>query len=89
MVLAGVGGVILFISILMFAMVADRLVAPRSGATVVQFATAEDQSVEVPIFDKIFTWSLVAIALALFAYAGPIADQLSQQHYLSPGMRTW
>ena len=90
MVLAGAGGVILFISILMFAAVAaGTLLVRREGETPFTFAEAEDESVKYPIFDRLWTWSAVAIILAVFAYAGPVSDQLTQHHYLSPGMRTW
>jgi hypothetical protein len=40
-------------------------------------------------FDRLPTWGAFAIGLALLAYAGPIYDQLSQPHFLAPGMRTW
>jgi hypothetical protein len=54
------------------------------------FAPAEDDAIQAPaIFDRLALWGFIAIGLALIAYAGPIHDQLTQHHYLAPGMRTW
>ncbi len=41
------------------------------------------------VFDRIGRWALLALVLAVLAYLGPMHDQLTQAHYLAPGLRTW
>ncbi len=93
MVCAAIGGTIVFISILMFAVVAvgtrfqDERAVERDRF---EFAGTEAEAMQSPaVFDKLGRWAALAIVLALVAYAGPIHDQLSTPHYLVPGMRTW
>ncbi len=93
MVTAAVGGTILFISILMFAVVAvgtrfrDERAEERDEFT---FAGTDEEAMHTPaVLDKLGRWACLALVLAVVAYAGPIHDQLSQPHYLVPGMRTW
>jgi len=93
MVAAAIGGTLLFISILMFVIVAvgTRMrdeVAPE--AVSFTFAPAEEEGIPTsPAFDALGRWAVVALVLAVLAYAGPLHDQLSMQHYPAPGMRTW
>jgi len=93
MVAAAIGGAILFVSILFFVYVAvgtrlqRTLAEPRPEF---RFAAVDDKAMTTPpVFDRLASWGVAAIALALIAYAGPIHEQLSQHHYLAPGMRTW
>ena len=93
MVIAGVGGALLFVSILMFVIVAIGT-ATRPYKDVDRpsftFAPVEEEAMPTPAaFERIGLWAFVAVAVALIAYAGPIHDQLSQHHYPAPGMRTW
>ena len=93
MVGAAVGGTIIFISILMFAVVAvgTRFKNERAEERdELAFAGTDEQAMQAPpVLDKLGRWAALAIVLALVAYAGPIRDQLSTPHYLVPGMRTW
>jgi cytochrome c oxidase subunit 1 len=93
MVLAAVGGTILFISILMFVIVAvgTRLKNEHPDERVeFGFAPAMEGTIETPpVLDRVPTWAGVAIALAILAYAGPLYQLLSTPHFLAPGMRTW
>jgi cytochrome c oxidase subunit 1 len=93
MVTAAVGGTLLFISILMFVVVAvgtrfrDELPEDRPQFT---FAPVDDAAAPTPAaFDKLLGWGVLAVGLAVLAYVGPLHDQLSQPHFLAPGMRTW
>jgi cytochrome c oxidase subunit 1 len=93
MVFAAVGGTLLFISILMFVVVAVgtrlRNEIPDEAPTF-EFAEAEAEALPTPpAFEHIGRWAVLAVVLAAAAYAGPIHDQLTQTHYLAPGMRTW
>lgn len=94
MVLTAVGGMLLYVSILMFVAVAigTRFVnAPSSGVVGVSptpFTLQDEQSMAPPpAFDRLARWA--GVALALLAYAGPMHDMLQMRHYLVPGMRTW
>jgi cytochrome c oxidase subunit 1 len=93
MVAAAIGGAVLFVSILLFVYVAvgtrlqNTLADP---APQLRFADVDPNAMPTaPIFDRLGGWAVAAISLAIVAYAGPIAQQLSQHHYLAPGMRTW
>jgi cytochrome c oxidase subunit 1 len=93
MVTAAVGGTLLFISILMFVVVAvgtrfrDEVPEERPQFS---FAPVDDGAAPTPAaFDNLLGWGALAIALAVLAYVGPIHDQFSEPHFLAPGMRTW
>jgi cytochrome c oxidase subunit 1 len=91
MVFTAVGGLLLYISILMFVAVAvgTRFVnAPC--ASEFPFARMDEQSLPPPPWlDHLLRWSVVAVALALLAYAGPVREHLMQHVYPAPGIRTW
>jgi cytochrome c oxidase subunit 1 len=93
MVAAAIGGTILFISIIMFAIVAIGTYLKDERATertIFVFAEPEEDALPTPlVLDRIGRWSIVAVALAVLAYAGPIYDLMHVPHYLAPGMRTW
>jgi len=93
MVLAAIGGTLLFISMLMFVYVAvgTRFRNERaSEAPEFRFAPVDEEAMTTPaIFDRMRIWATVAIALAVLAYIGPLHEQFAQHHYLAPGMRTW
>ena len=93
MVAAGIGGAILFASILMFVYVAVGTRLQNKRADIVpdfRFAPVDENAMPTPaLFDRLGLWALAAIALAIMAYAGPIHDQLSHHHFLAPGLRTW
>jgi cytochrome c oxidase subunit 1 len=93
MVFAAIGGTLLFISVLMFVVVAvgTRLLnEPETQREAFAFAPAEEESMPTaPAFDWLGRWATVAVVLAVLAYMGPLHDQLSVRHFLAPGMRTW
>ncbi len=92
MVLAAAGGALLFVSVVMFAMVAvGTLFKNEKHETYeAQFASAEPESAPTPaLLQSIFRWGVLALVLALAAYAGPMFDLLHAPSYLAPGMRTW
>jgi len=93
MVGAAVGGTIIAISVLLFVIVAtgtflaDR---PAKEPATFTFASTNEDAIDTPpVFDRLTRWGLVAIALAVLAYAGPLSEQLQAHAYLAPGMRTW
>ncbi|MBV8196661.1 MAG: cbb3-type cytochrome c oxidase subunit I [Candidatus Eremiobacteraeota bacterium] len=95
MIAAAIGGVLVATSVLMFIVVATATYVANRPADAgsragFEFAAAEEGAAQTPaIFDRIGAWSVVAIVLAILAYAGPISEQLGQHVYLAPGMRTW
>jgi len=92
---AAVGGTILAASVLMFIVVATgTYFANQPAESKPQFdfapARAGDDAVATPaVLDRLGRWGLIAIALALLAYAGPVIQQIEAHAYLAPGMRTW
>lgn len=93
MIGAAIGGALLFVSVAMFVYVAvgTRLQNARPDVRPeFRFAPVDEDAMDTPrIFDRLGSWATVAIALAVLAYAGPLAEQFSHPHYLAPGMRTW
>jgi cytochrome c oxidase subunit 1 len=93
MVLAAIGGMLVFASIVMFIVVATGTYLANQKAaeeTAFAFAATEDEALPTPAFlDRIGRWATVAIVLAVLAYAGPLANQIQAHAYLAPGMRTW
>jgi cytochrome c oxidase subunit 1 len=93
MVTAAIGGALLFVSILMFVLVAvgTRLRdEPAGEKPTFEFASVQEDALETPrALDMLGRWATLAVVLAGLAYIGPIFDLYSQPHYLAPGMRTW
>jgi cytochrome c oxidase subunit 1 len=93
MVFAAIGGALIALAVLMFIVVATgTYFADRQADDKVEFAFApldERDTYTPPVLDNFGRWATVAIVVALLAYAGPIAQQLSVHSYLAPGMRTW
>ena len=88
---AAIGGIVLFISIIMFALVAvGTLFRPREENATIEFAAVDDHAGPTPAFlDRIGGWAFAAVILAVLAYVGPVHDLLSTHTYGAPGMRTW
>jgi cytochrome c oxidase subunit 1 len=88
---AAIGGAILFLSILMFVTVAvGTLFTPKTETDPIVFAQVEEHSLATsPALDRIGTWAVIAIVLAILAYAGPVRDLIAAHPFGAPGMRTW
>ena len=92
MIAAAAGGIILFISILIFATVAiGTLVANEKTEDMnVEFAQPRSDGERTPaVLNSLFRWGAVALVAAALAYAGPLLDILHHPAFLAPGMRTW
>lgn len=93
MAFAAVGGTLIALAVLMFIIVATgTYFADKRAAEPPTFAFApldERDTYTPPVLDNFGRWATVAIVVALLAYAGPIAQQLSVHSYLAPGLRTW
>lgn len=93
MVGAAVGGTLIAISVLLFIIVAtgtyvanQRSEEPQTFA----FAVVDEDAMETPpVLDRLGRWAVIALALAILAYAGPMTTLLQAHAYLAPGMRTW
>lgn len=92
MIAAAAGGLLLTISVAMFAMVAvgTLFVNDKSEDMHAEFAVAEAGGEPSPaIFEHLFRWGAVALLLAVAAYSGPLGELLRNPGFLAPGMRTW
>ena len=92
MLLAGAGGFILFLSILMFVLVALGTLCQndKSASTQAAFAAPADTADRTPAFlQHLFRWGAVAIVLAVLAYAGPLGELIRNPGFQAAGMRTW
>jgi len=88
---AAVGGTILFLSIILFTIVAvGTRFANEKGDTDIKFADVDPQAVATPvILDRVGMWGAIAFALALIAYIGPVMELIGLHGYGARGMRTW
>lgn len=93
MLWAAFGGTLIAISVLLFITVATGTYLRNERAEqtpTFEFAPTDAEAMTTPpVLDRLGTWGLIAIALAVLAYAGPISEQLSEHVYLAPGLRTW
>ena len=92
MIAAGAGGLVLFISILMFATVAIGTLLSNEKTEDMKADFAEPMPGSEPTpkpLLSIFRWGAVALVFAALAYAGPLLDILHHPGFLAPGMRTW
>jgi cytochrome c oxidase subunit 1 len=95
MLWAALGGAIIAVSVLMFIVVATgTYVANQRVEEKPKFefapARAGDDAISTPpVLDRLGRWGVLAIVLAVLAYAGPVAQQIQAHAYLAPGMRTW
>ena len=93
MLWAAFGGTLVALSILMFIIVATgTYVVNKRAATPPTFAfasTDEDAMDTPPVLDRLGRWAVIALALAVIAYAGPVTALIQAHPYLAPGMRTW
>jgi cytochrome c oxidase subunit I len=92
MLLAAAGGFFLFVSILTFVAVAIGTLVRNEPAehTDVRFATPPEGAEPTPLMlQHLYRWGVLALVLAVLAYAGPLGELLRHPGYLAPGMRTW
>jgi len=92
MLLAAAGGFFLFLSILAFAAVAigTLLENKKSESMEATFATPAEGGLTTPgSLQSIYRWGVLALVLAVIAYAGPLGELLRHPGFLAPGMRTW
>jgi DMSO reductase anchor subunit len=92
MLLAAAGVLLLFISIGVFVTVAIGTLLQNEKTESIQavFATpAYVADTTPPLLQHLFRWGVVALVLAVLAYAGPLGELLRHPGYLAPGMRTW
>jgi len=92
MLLAAAGGFFLFLSILTFVAVALGTLFQnvKSEPMEATFATpADPTSVTPAALQRLYRWGMLALVLAVLAYAGPLGELLRNPGYLAPGMRTW
>jgi fructose-specific phosphotransferase system IIC component len=87
------GGTLIALSVLLFIIVATGTYVanvPDDERQTFGFAPAEEEALPTPpVLDNIGRWATIAIVLAVLAYAGPLAAQISAHAPLAPGMRTW
>lgn len=92
MMMAAAGGVILFISICCFAAVAIGTLFKneKNEDLHADFAQPDPSSGPTPAgLQYIGRFALVALLLAVLAYAGPFTELMHSNAPLAPGMRTW
>jgi cytochrome c oxidase subunit 1 len=93
MVWVAIGGTIVALAIFLFIVVATgTFLSDRHPAVkpTFEFASTEDDTLATPaVLDRLGRWGLVAVGLAVIAYAGPVVQQLQAHAFLAPGMRTW
>jgi cytochrome c oxidase subunit 1 len=93
MIWAAVGGVLIATSVLMFIIVATGTYLRNERAEVrpaFAFAPVEDAAMPTPpVLDKLGRFAVIALVLAVLAYAGPITQEIQAHPYLAPGLRTW
>jgi cytochrome c oxidase subunit 1 len=93
MVYAALGGTLVALGVLCFVIVATGTYFTNKRAEdnlALAFAPVDAAAGDTPaILDNLRGWAALAIVLAVLAYVGPMAQQLSAHAYLAPGMRTW
>jgi len=92
MLLAAAGGFFLFCSIVVFVAVAigTLVTNERVDYGEVTFATPADGAIATPApLQHLYRWGVLALVLAVLAYAGPLGELIRHPGYLAPGMRTW
>ena len=93
MLLAAGGGTILFVSILMFVVVAIGTLWQNAKTESLEAEFAQpDPHFATPtpvVLQHLFRWGAVALVLAVLAYVGPVSEHLHNPGFLAPGERTW
>lgn len=92
MIAAAAGGLLLFASIVLFAIVAigTLLSNDKTEEQSVEFAEPPEDGERAPaILQSLFRWGAVALVVAALAYAGPLLEILHNPGFPAPGMRTW
>ncbi len=93
--LAAGGGMVIFLSVIAFAIVLFGTIFSKPAITEAEsargftFALARPGDEAPSVFDRLGLWTLVAVAMVVVAYAGPFYQHFSEHVYLVPGMRTW
>lgn len=86
--LSAVGGVILFVSAMLYVgvVVGTMLVAPRGTLEPVEYAEAVEAPAAGPsIWDRLGFWSAVAVVLIVLAYGPPLYHLHTMTRFPSPG----
>jgi cytochrome c oxidase subunit 1 len=93
MLWAALGGALIATSVLLFIIVATGTYLRNERAAVppsFEFAPVDADAMPTPaILDKLGRFAVIALVLAILAYAGPVTQELQAHPYLAPGMRTW
>jgi len=93
MLAAAFGGTLIALSVLLFVIVATGTYVanvPADEPQTFPFAPTEDEAMPTPpVLDRLGRWAVIALVLAVLAYAGPLTQQFQAHAYLAPGMRTW
>jgi cytochrome c oxidase subunit 1 len=92
MIAAAAGGLLLFISVMLFATVAigTLVTNEKTESMQAEFAEPPQGSPPAPAYvQPLFRWALVGLLVAMAAYAGPLLDLLHNPGFLATGMRTW
>ncbi len=88
--LSAIGGVVLFVSSLLFLMVVGGTYGwgKRIDAPEVRFAVPlDDDSAPAPVWDRFGLWVGIAVLLIVLAYAYPIYELLTMERFGSPGFK--
>lgn len=92
MIAAAAGGLLLFISVVLFASVAigTLLANEKTESMQADFAEPLPGSVPAPAYvQSLFRWAFVGLVVAAAAYAGPLLDLMHNPGFLVSGMKTW
>ena len=95
MLWAALGGAVIAVSVVMFIIVAtgtyvaNERLEEKPRFEFAPAAAGSDEGSTPPVLDRLGRWGLLAIVLAVLAYAGPVTQQIQAHAYLAPGMRTW
>ncbi len=85
------GGIVLMLSVVAFVVnIIGTLRNDERVGSETLFAETRANEAPPPMgLDRLKFWTVVAVALVIIAYAGPVMEHYQQHIYLAPGMRTW
>ena len=92
MIAAAAGGTLLFVSIVLFVVVALGTLFSNEKTADMQadFAEPAPGGFAAPAYTQsLFRWAFVGLVVAVLAYTGPFYDLIHNPGYLVSGMRTW